>query len=256
MRRDVALRCGVVLAGMLTALAASASGQVDTGRHRRPMESPVAATGPQAPTRWVVLLQGGIMSSGDLLSVRTPAASGVPWTPPAGSSFVSDEFLLTLNEDASFGIGVERIVNDWLAVRGDASFSRLEVTAEARIGETVKLLPYDEISLAVYSLSAELKLVRNPSFPYLLGGAAVTVLSGSGDGAFDQTRAGLRVGGGYHQDLGHRLGLRGEVRTTIQQFQFADYVPPYEGTVRPDAAIRQRGPQQLWELQIGIAGQF
>ncbi len=246
-----------LLTGVPVAMAArNDAGQVDTGRHR-PQAVAVADTGRAGqPSRVEAAIGVGMLTSGDLLRVRTAAGSGIPWAPPGGSSFVSDEYLLTIDEDVAFSLMVKYDLTRWLAVRADGSTARVSVTAKAHSGEVVNLHQWDTVTLSMLGLAIEGKLVQQPSYPYLLAGVAYVSLSGHGGEGFDQSRLALRFGAGYHHDLGQRLGLRVEARNTLQQFKFSDYVPPVDGAILPNYTIEERGPQQLWELLLGLTGRF
>jgi opacity protein-like surface antigen len=231
-----------------------------TGRHRRtPPPEPTAEEVKAASiTRnWAFTLGAGLTASGDLFRVRTTGDSGIPWLPPAGSPFLSDDFRVTLDEDIGLSVGLARRLQERLWLRLDLSSAQMDMTAIARAGQTADIHQWDQLTAVMTIMSLEYRLVHLASFPYLLGGAGVTVVGGEGTSDYDQTRFAWRLGAGYHKDLSQGWGVRGEIRGTFQSLDFADYRPPVDSdTIYPDVTMEDYGITHFWEFMIMIRGEF
>jgi hypothetical protein len=253
----------VVLIAALTAVlgALGASAQTSSGRHRAPRETAPAAADTVARDDggpgWYLMAGAGLMTSGDLVRYQTDANTGIAWDPPAGDPFLSDDFTLTLDEGVALSLALGRRVSRPLWLRLDLSAAELPVTALARTGQSVAAFRWDELSVLVLGLSAEVRLMDRPSFLFLTGGGGVTWTSGNRSDDLDRTQAHLRLGGGYHQDLGRGWGVRAEIRDSIQDLEFADYRPPVEeGAQYPAVTATGLGPQHLVEVLLLVNGRF
>jgi hypothetical protein len=240
--------------------AAAADAQTSTGRHRaQPAEpEPTEAEAPgENPSSWYVIFGAGLTTSGDLARIRTANGVDQTWDPPAGQTFASADYTLTLDEGIGLAVALGRRLGSRLALRLDFSAAELPMTALARVGESAEAYRWDELAVMIFGLSAEYRLARAPSHLFLLAGGTATVVSGNRSSDYDQTRAGLRIGGGYHLHLGGDWGLRGEIRDTIQSLDFADYEPPVpEGAPYPDVRVENLGPQHVVELVLALHGSF
>jgi len=245
------------LVTLVAVAAATPAAAQTTGRHRPAVAEPAPADTAAAETKFLAGFQVGIMDSGDLFRVRTLGESGIPWDPPGGGpAFVSSDFVVTLDADVAFSVLASLEVSRWLAVRADLTHGRMDMTAEARQGEIVNIYAWDRLTVTLIGVVLEARLVSSPSYLYVLAGPGLTLASGSTGDTPDQTRLAGRFGAGYHHALGRRFGLRAEVSCNLQQLDFADYVPPYQGNVAPNATVAERGPQQIWQMTLGFNARF
>ncbi|HOX26311.1 MAG TPA: hypothetical protein PLL30_06945 [Candidatus Krumholzibacteria bacterium] len=253
----MSLRLVVLILALAGAASGTVSAQTSTGRHRQlPAESQPepAARGDGA---WFLSAGAGLVTSGDLFRVRTAGQSGIPWDPPAGANFQSDDFAVTLDETIAMALSAGRRLAAPLWARLDLGAAQIDMTAIARVGETADVFRWDQLSIYQAALVAEYRLVDEPSFAYLLGGVAGVLARGEASGDYDQERVGLRFGGGYQQRLAQAWGLRFEVRDTMVSLDFADYRPPVVGEVAyPDVTMEERSPQHLLELLVSLQGGF
>jgi hypothetical protein len=200
---------------------------------------------------------GGLMTSGDLARIRTINGGDQTWDPPGGPPFTSADFKLTLDESIALAVSLGRHLGSRVSLRLDFSAAQLPVSALARVGETAEVFRWDELSVLLLGLVAEYRLVRQPTYLYLLGGATLSSISGGRSDAYDQSRAAVRFGGGYHHRLGGAWGLRLEIRDTVQTFDFQDYRPPVpEGAPYPGISVENLGPQHLVEILLALNGRF
>ncbi len=248
------LRRVVLLLLLLCAVASAASAQSTTGRHRRQPLVEVEPVGDydDADGGFFFMIGGGMMSGGDLVRVRTADVSRA-WDPPGGPEFNSDNYLLTLDESIAISLTLGTRLSNCLWLRADVGFSQLDMVAEARVGESAAVYRWDQMSLVLAGLDLEYRLVRHPSYPYLIGGLAVVVATGDASDAYDESVLAPRIGAGYHMRLDRGWGLRAEIRDTIGSLDFDDYRPPViSDEVYPNIALEDKSPQHFVELLLSI----
>jgi hypothetical protein len=238
--------------GLVAGMVATAGAQSVTGRTRAPEPGDGAAAG----SGWVVCAGAGVMTSGDLFTVVIPGGSAVAWAAPGGGAFNAYEFTVTLDEDVHTGLSLARPLPGRLWLRLDLSWSQADMTAEARVSETVELHLYDRLTVLMAGLTLERELVRARHYPYVLAGAALVDVGADGTEDFDQSRLGLRLGAGFHYGIDGRWGARFEIRDTIQQLDLEDHRPQTITGSTPPLAYRELGPQHFFELSVGIRGIF
>lgn len=251
------LRNLLLIVGLLAVLATDAASQTSTGRHRvqREEAKPDADATPR-DHQWYLTLGAGLATSGDVLRIRTAGTSGIEWAPPGGQSFSSPDVRLTLDEGIAMVVGGGRQLTPRWWARGDIGISSIDLAAEARRGEVVEALLWDRFSLLTASLGLEYRLVELPSYPYLLAGFGLVMISDDGDGQFDQTRPAWRLGAGFHQVVSGTWALRLEVRDAVAELDLADYVPPVVGALSPEFEVEELGPLHVFELSAALAGCF
>jgi hypothetical protein len=244
----------LILAVVLAA-ATVAQAQSDTGRHRpQPPPAPPEAVTATAPSAWHIGLNFGLASSGDLFRARSPGNG--PWDPEGGTPFGSSDFVVTFDEGFAYGVSVLRDLGAWVSLRADAAFTQLPMTAEARVGETVRIYEYDDLSLASFTAGVEVRLTRAASHPYLSAGVGATVAGSSRTDAHDQTVFAGRFGVGFHQVLSPSLALRLEIANTRQSLDFEDYLPPTTLPVYPSVTVENLGPQNILGMTAGLVASF
>jgi hypothetical protein len=236
-------------------IATAAQSQSDSGRHRPLPVAAVPAEVSAGVSAWHIGLNLGADSSGDLFRVRALNGSQ-PWDPEGGTAFSSEDFVVTLDEGFAYGVAIQRDLGTWLAIRADATFTRLPMTAEARVGETVRIYEYDDLSIATYGAGVEASLTRGRNHPFVSAGAGVTVVNGSRADEYDQTVMAASVGVGYQQAVSPALALRLEIRDTIQSIDFEDYRPPTSRQPYPTVTVDNLGPQHILGVTAGLVAGF
>ncbi len=251
--RRAAWLCCALIAGLAPSGAATGFAQTVTGR-TRPPAAPAEALGHGA---WVLGAGVGFMSSGDLFTVEIPSGSSAIWQTPAGGRFNAYEFTVTLDEDVQTGVYLAHAVLGRWWLRLDFSWSQMDMTAEARIAQTVELHRYDRLTVLMGGLSLERELVRARHFPYVLGGVALVDVGAKGTGDLDQSLIGWRLGAGFQYSFDARWAGRFEIRDTVQQLDFSGHHPrTIAGTTTPAIEFEQMGPQNFFELTFSIRGIF
>jgi hypothetical protein len=236
------------------ALAACAQAQSDSGRHRPSPPPPLAGVAGPDSSAWHVGLNLGFASGGDLFRVR--AGGTVPWDPEGGRSFGSAEFLVTLDEGFAYGATIQRDLGSWLKIDAGASFTRLPMTAAARVGETVRVYEYDDLSVAWFGLGLEARLTRGRSHPFVTAGGGLTIADGARADSYDQTVLAGRFGVGYQQTISTAMALRLEIVDTVQSLDFGDYRPPTSRVPYPEVEVINQGPQHILGLGAGLVAGF
>lgn len=238
-------RAASAAAGALLALVAVGTGpalaqrEAVTGRWAPPPQEAVQRT----TGRWSVSAGGGLLTSGDLFNVT--ATSLVQGRPPYGAS----EFRVTLDEDLLIALSAAYRARERWSVRMELGWSRVDATAEARVGQTVVLQEYDRLTFTLVGLSAEHRLLATRLYPYLCAGAALARLSAAEAEGLTQTRLGARLGAGLQVELGPAWGARAEIRDTICQFDSDRHA----GSAPGIDAYEELGPQHLFEVIVAMS---
>jgi hypothetical protein len=239
---------GLALFGVVPGLAQSVTGRT---RQAVPPEGEVSGGA------WVLGAGAGFMSSGDLFTVVVANGSSPFWQAPGGGSFNAYEFTVTLDEDVQAGIFLAHPFVDRWWLRLDLSWSQMDMTAEARIAQTVELYRYDRLTVIMGALSIERELVHTRHFPFVLGGVALVDVGAKGTADLDQTLLGWRLGGGFQYSFDPHWAARFEIRDTIQQLDLAGHSPrTVAGTTTPAIEFEELGPQNFFELTFSIRGIF
>ncbi|MFH1845715.1 MAG: hypothetical protein ABIF77_21240 [bacterium] len=222
----------------------------DTGR------TPGEQISEEKESRWLLSAGAGIMTSGDLFKVMIPSGSLPDWLAPAGGEFNSDEFVVTLDEDLQTALSVayQTVGNWWL--RFDFSWSQVDATAEARVGQTVELHLYERMTFLMAGLTVERPLLSTPDFPYLIAGVTMVDLNAVNAQELDQSKTALRFGVGYHHAFDSTWGGRIEIRDTFLQLDSTDHVPAARGVGLVEHEFEEYGPQSLFEITVSITGRF
>ena len=226
--------------------AASLHAQSDTGRHR---DEQVAGE-KIAFRRWWISAGAGMMTSGDLFKVTVNNGVAIPWLPPAGGEFRSDKYTVTFDEDLDLALSLGLRFSRHLTLRGDLSWASVAATAEARVGQTVELHPYETFTFIMAALGLEARLLATPSTPYLLIGATLVDFRADQAAELDQTQLGARIGVGYEHALGASWTIGLEIRDTIVSLDTEDYRPEAATPSYPEITYTSVTPQHLFEILV------
>lgn len=248
------LATGLALLACLVAACQTSplSAQVDTGRRRAVASAPTRHPAPQdgAQPGWFFAAGFGLMTGGDLFQVRHRQT--VSWLAPSGSQFLSNDFVVTLDEDIDLAVTAGRRLGDRTWLRLHLSSAAIAMTALARIGQGAEVHRWDTLNVVILGLDLEYRLVQQPHFPYLLAGGAAVAVRGSQERDTDQSRLGVRFGAGYHFRLNPLWGLRLEARDNLLHLDFRGYEPPVAAGFDQAATLSERTPDHLWEILIQI----
>jgi hypothetical protein len=245
------------LATAVTLLVASPlSAQVATGR-QRPAPPPEAADQDLriAPERrWFFMTGAGVMTGGDLLRITLDGTVG--FDPPGGPAFESRDFTLTMDEGVDLAVAIGYRLHERWWLRANLSTAQVDLTALAQVGQGSGVYRWDQLNVVATGLDTEFRLIRDDSYPYLVGGAMALLVNGVEDDGYDQTALGIRFGGGYQQALWPDWGLRLEIRNNLASLDFADYRPPVTGPTYPNLTVETKSPQHFWEILLLLQGGF
>ncbi len=241
------MRSGI-LALTLAFCPASVMGQSDTGRVA--IDDSAPATGEQ---RWHYGAGIGLAASGDLFRLELPAGVRANWSPPAGGSFFSNRYTVTLDEAAVFGASISYRISRPFSLRADLGWTELNATALALIGEVVETQRYERLGFFRLGLAGEYKLVSARSYPYCTVGPTLLGISSTG-GDFDQFRLGWSFGIGYHHPAGETWGLRIEIVDTVYRCDTDDHAASLRAKHDPVIDFVETNPHHLVGVILGLQG--
>jgi len=249
--------CLLFLLAMNWAIPQLLSAQATTGRHRPARTEALASVENVLATepRWFVTAGAGVLAGGDLFRVQFDGTVGL--APPQGPSFQSNDFVVTFDESFAMAVGVGYRLHELLWLRLNLATAQAGLTALAQAGQSARTYRWDQLNIVLWGLDAELRLVRQRDYPYLLGGCALIVADGVAEDQYDQTQTSLRFGGGYQKHLLPAWGLRAEVRADVLSLAFADYRPEVtSGDIYPTISVDEKSPHYFWELILALHGSF
>jgi hypothetical protein len=172
----------------------------------------------------------------------------VRWQTLEGGSFASAKFKASLERNAGLGLTVRRTLGPVLSLRADLGYSRLDVAAEALLGQTGSVLLYDRMSVLRAGLGLDAQLASAPSYPYLGLAAGAVRLGPEMAADLEQTVAGVQAVLGYHRRVGRAVGLELEARLGKTGFDMGGFQP---ATVpAADREIEVQGTSSLTFFEI------
>ena len=250
-----------VLAIGLSVNIASAQDRSDTGRHKPkpPVETAGDSTaqlsessGDQDGGHWYVGASGGVQGGSDLFRLEVVDGVGLPWDPDTGGGFQSSRFTATLDRNVSMGFFLARDLGRTWSVRADFGYSRMDVAAEALIGQSGTVFLFDRMSVVNLGLGAEARLTRSASYPYAQFSVLLSHLGPVRAKDLEQTNIGGRLGLGYVHSFERVWGLRFEGRLSATGFSVGDYVPQTTLPGEPDIKYETEDHLLFFEILIGI----
>lgn len=252
----IALIALIALFALLPALADPAFAQTrsPSGRHRpaapaAPDSAVSTQAAPEAPSGpWRLGVGVGSVGGGDLFRAEATDQDAVRWQSLEGASFASPQFKAGLERNAGFGLTVRRALGPVLSLRADLGYSRLDVAAEALLGQSGAVLLYDRISVLRAGLGLDVRLAAAPSYPFLGLGAGAVRLQPEMAADLEQTVAGVQAVLGYHRRVGPKVGLELEARLGKTGFDVGGFQP---ATVPPgDRIVEVDSPSSLTFFEI------
>ncbi len=251
----------LLILGLVSPVTALAQSRSDTGRHK-PTPPPVTEeeTTPQLNDRntgrnlgrWHLGVSGGLQGGSDLFRVEVVDGPPVPWDPATGGGFQSARFTASLDRNFSFGLFLARDLGEAWSVRADLGYSRMDVAAEALIGQTGAVFLFDRISVLNLGLGLEARLARAVSYPFVQASILVSHLGPVRADALEQTNLGGRLGLGYFHSFQEIWGLRLEARLTGTGFSVGDYVPQSILPDQPQMDYTTEDHLLFFEFLVGI----
>jgi len=234
-----------------------AQSRSDTGRHK-PIPPPMTeedtpsktkgdASGPDTG-RWHLGVSGGVQGGSDLFRVEVVDGPPVPWA----DGFQSARFTASLDRNFDFGLFLTRDLGSVWSVKADLGYSRMDVAAEALVGQTGAVFLFDRISVFNLGLGLEARLAQAASYPFVQGSILVSHLGPSRADALEQTNWGGRLGLGYVHSLQEIWGLRFEARLAGTGFSVGDYVPQADSFEQPVLEYTTEDHLLFFEFLIGI----
>jgi hypothetical protein len=254
----------IALAGALAMVLAGgpAWGQErsDTGRRKPtppppPPPEPVKVVAPEPaeraePSRWSLGLGAGVVGGGSLFRVETVSGAAVPWGPEDSPLFTSARFRARLDTDLGFAAHVRRQMSATWSLRGDLSYTKMDVAAEALQGQTAAVFLYDRLAVTSLGLGAEARLSSTPSFPLLTAAFLVASCAADRETELDQTSLGLRLGLGYQMALPGKADLRLEFGLSRLGFDSSGIDPDVARDEEPEITVDAETAVNLFDVSL------
>lgn len=250
------------MAGLcITSGPAFAQTRSDTGRHKpqpAPVEEEDSENAPKAQPagpykkRWVLGFSGGVQVGSDLFRVEVLDGAGVPWDPETGGGFQASRFTASLDRNFSFGLFVARDLSSIWSVKADLGYSRMDVAAEALLGQYGGVFLFDRFSVLNLAVGVEARLAQASSYPFFEASFLVSQLSPARADGLEQTNLGGRLGLGYVRSIDNIWELRLEARMSRTGFSVGDYVPQAEIEGQPVIEFTSEDHLVYFEFLIGV----
>jgi hypothetical protein len=255
----------LLVLALLVPVAASAQTRSDTGRHK-PKPPAVAAddstsTGRSASSGavirpWHFGIGGGVQGGSDLFRIEVINGPSVPWDPDTGGGFQSPRFTASLDRNFSFSLFLSRDLGSVWSIRADLGYSRMDVAAEALVGQTGAVFLFDRMDVLNLGLGMEARLTGSVSYPFFNASILVSHLGPVRAEGLEQSNLGGRIGLGYFHSIQEVWGLRGEARISGTGFSVGDYVPQSELPDQPVLNYESQDHLVFFEFLIGIQANF
>jgi len=245
-----------LVSGFISALPVLAQDRSDTGRHK-----PVVRVVDEEENKsqvirddkaWSFEINGGMVGGGDLFCAYNTAGDTIAWGHETSDNWVSQRIHVRVENSFGVGFQVQRRMGDWYSLRGGASYSQMDIVAEAPIVETAEVFSYDLVDVWMLSMGAEVRLtVLTESYPYLTGDLVFVDFSPRRHEFLSQSNAGGRLGLGYHHQFDSiwafnvEIGLSRSPLTSI-------YFPTPEGVDPENIRYENENQLTLFEVKFGV----
>jgi len=227
----------------------------DTGRHKATPPT-VEIEDESQPTvgerKWFLGFEMGAQGGQDLWHLETisglpPAADWIAATP-----FTSERFNATLDSDFSAGLTVGRQMGEMWSLEANLASSRMDLAAEALQGEGAAVYLYDRLTITSLALAAEVRLVRQRSYPFMSLGLVLNHLSAARETDLNQDQIGLQMALGYAHHLSTDFMIKVEARYSRSAFDIGDFVPRTESIGQPPLTLEPADNLNLYGLFLGV----
>lgn len=245
-----------LMAGLLVADPALSQERSDTGRHK-PEVILVDQDQPQ-PTEsagigsWIFEVNGGLVGGGDLFDARHTTGDTISWVPEYQGDWVSHRIKVGLANSFGFGFQVQRRMGNWYSLRAGVTYSRMDLNAEAPVGEVAEVFLYDQADLLLLSAGAEVRLtILTESYPYVTGDIVYVDLAPDRSDFLSQSNIGGRVGFGYHHQFDPMWAFNVEIGLTRSALT-SIYFPTPEEANPEDIEYDNEDHLSTFEAKFGI----
>lgn len=201
---------------------------------------------------WLVEFNAGLFGGGDLFSASNTAGDTISWVPEGQGDWVSHRIRVGLETSFGGGMLVQRRMGNWYSLRAGVSYSRLDLVAQAPVGESADNFPYDRADVWLLSAGGELRLtIQTPSYPYITGDVVYLDFSPDNSEFLSQSNVGGRLGLGYHHQFDPVWAFNVEIgvsRTVLTSV----YLPTPDGANPEDIQYDNESHLSLFEAKFGI----
>ena len=242
--------------GILVNDSALAQDRRDTGRHK---PTPVVSDPENNDAvknddigSWIFEINGGLVGAGDLFSARNTTGDTISWVPESEGDWTSHRIRVGVENSFGMGLQVQRRMGNWYSLRAGVTYARMDLTAEAPIGESAEVFPYDQADLWLVTAGAEVRLtVQTVSYPYVTGDLVYVDLAPDRSAFLSQSNLGGRLGFGYHHQFDPvwafnvEIGLSRSALTSV-------YFPTPEDANPEDIEYENESHLSVFEAKFGI----
>ncbi len=202
-RTSFFFRALVIFILMATALPSWAQSRGNTGRHKASTgkPSPDKVTEPENDPsgRWMIEVNGGLFGGGDLFSATHTTGDTIAWDHGNTRDLVSHRIRVGLKNSFGGGVQIQRRMNNWYSLRAGLSYSKMDLMAEAPVGESAEVFKYDQADVLLLNFGGEIRLTNtNISYPYFTLDVVYLDFSPVQSEFLSQSNMGGRLGLGYH----------------------------------------------------------
>ena len=227
----------------------------DTGRHQAappPEEEPAGDPETDQASRprqanWFLVFGAGLAGGSDLFRAETVNGAPVFWP---GSPFQTSDVYVKLDPGLALTAGLGRRLGSLVSVKADFTWTELDGVSESSLGQVGDIYVYDRFGIFEICLGAEVRLVRQPSAPYLGLGVCWMDFSPAREDDLAQQYLAGRISLGYEHMMNQKWSLRLEGRLTHGGFTTDGYVP----VTSPPTEVVVEGEDSLtiWQLLLGV----
>ncbi len=201
---------------------------------------------------WSVEFSGGLLSGSDFFSAYHTTGDTLSWVPEEQGDWVSHRIRVGLKSSLCGGIQVQRRMGDWYSLRAGATFSRMELSAEAPVGEMGEVFTYDQADVWLLSAGGEIRLtIQTPSYPYLTGDIIFLDFSPDRSDFLSQSNLGGRLAIGYHHQFDPMWAINVEIGIS-RSVLAAIYLPTPEDAEPENIEVDNESHLSLFEAKFGI----
>jgi hypothetical protein len=201
-------------------------------------------------------MTGGVQGGSDLFRVEVINGPPVPWDPAHGGGFQSARFTTSLDRNFSLGLFVTRDLGSIWSVRMDLGYSRMDVAAEALVGQTGAVFLFDRMDVTQLGLGMVARLAQADSYPYALMSLLVSYLGPIRASDLEQSNLGGRLGLGFFHPFQEIWGLVLEATLAQTDFSVGGYVPQSSNLDQPELDYSAEDKLYFFEFKVGVQASF
>lgn len=247
----------ILLAVVLLVNPVEAQERSSTGRHKPALavveEEDEHLSADSDIGSWSIELNGGLIGGSDLFDARHSLEdSTIVWVPGAEEEWASQRIRVGLENSFAMGFQIQRRMGNWYSLRAGATYSRMDMSADAPMGESAEVFFYDQADVWLFNVGAEVRLtILTPSYPYLTMDLAYVDFSPIRSDFLSQGNLGGRLALGYHHQFDSVWAFNIETGISRTALSSIFFTAP-EGTDSENIEYENETHLSLFEVKFGI----